>query len=70
MQVLVDVVVGDYEISVFFVDFLNEKMDVRIVGILMIDSYLIQLCVKVGFYLFGEVVGEGFQVGYIVGVFW
>jgi hypothetical protein len=43
-------------------------MDVRIVGIPMIDSHPIQSRAKVGFHLLGEVAGEGLQVGHIAGV--
>ncbi|MGX1320694.1 hypothetical protein AB7M17_004147 [Bradyrhizobium sp. USDA 377] len=67
-QALADVVAGDHEIRSFLIYSPNEKTNVRVVGVPMIDSHPIEARTKVDFHLSGEIAGKGLQVGHVAGV--
>lgn len=67
-QAVADIVARDDEIGAGLVDAANEQVDMRIVGIPVIDCHPIKACPEIGFHLPGEIAGEGAQVFHVAGV--
>jgi hypothetical protein len=67
-QTPADIVAGDDEISALFVDTPNEKMDVRVICVPVIDGHPVELRAEINLHLPDEVAGESPEVGHIAGV--
>ena len=68
-QPAADIVAGDHEILAGLIDASDEQMDVRIVGVPVVDGDPIEPGAKIGFHLPGEVSREGSEIGHLGGVF-
>ena len=68
-QTAADIVAGNHEVLAGLIDASDQKVDMRIVGVPVIDGDPIEPCAKIGFHLPGEVAGEGSEVGHLGGVF-
>ncbi|MBR1325888.1 hypothetical protein ABIA00_005655 [Bradyrhizobium ottawaense] len=64
-QAPADVVAGDHQIRPFLIYTPDEKVDVRVVGIPMIDSHPIEPRAEIGLHLHCEIAGEGLEIGHI-----
>ena len=68
-QAAADIVAGDDEVLAGLVDAAHQQVDMRIVGVPVIDGDPIEPGPKIGFHLPREVAGEGAEVGHLGGVF-
>ncbi len=64
-QAPADVVAGDHQVRPFLIYTPDEKVDVRVVGIPMIDSHPIEPRAEIGLHLLCEIAGEGLEIGHI-----
>ena len=67
-QASADVVAGDYEVSALFIDAADEKMNVRVVRVPVVDGHPIEPRAEIDLDLLGEVAGEGLEVGHVASV--
>ena len=67
-QAVADVITGDDEIGTVLRDASHQQMDVRIVGVPVIDRDPVKLGPEVALHLSDEVAGEGLEVGHLGGV--
>ena len=68
-QAAADVVAGDHEVPAGLVDAAHQQVDMRIVGVPVIDGDPIEPGPKIGLHLPREVAGEGAEIGHLGGVF-
>ncbi len=68
-QAVADIIARDDEIGAGLVDAAHEQMDMRVVGVPVIDGDPVEAGAEVGFHLLGEIPREGAQVFHIGGVF-
>ena len=68
-QAAADIVAGDHEVLAGLIDAAHQEMDMRIVGVPVVDGDPIEPGPKIGFHLPGEVSREGSEIGHLGGVF-
>src|SRR5215475_11844581 len=68
-QAVADVITGDDEIGAILRDAPHQQMDVRVVGVPMIDRDPLEPGPEITLHLGDEVAGEGFEIGHLGGIF-